>query len=153
MELMIGMIIGSIVVGMCYSGYSLILGQYGNYKKTKQQVNENMRLHTALSSDFKRSEQVEYREGQLLITLDSSVIGYNFSPALITRTDHEMTDTFHIEAKELKPGFLNNNAGSAIITGLSFNADILGETAPFYYSKNYSAAFFMQHSIQTKNGN
>lgn|GEM_PF-4911702 len=153
MELTIGMIIGSIVVGMCYSGYSLILRQYGDYKKTKQQLNEAMRLHTALSSDFTKCLQANYNEGQLLMTMDSSVINYNFSPAMITRADDETVDTFHLEAKDLKPALLDLTTEQTIIDAFSFNAGIFGEEAPFHYSKNYSSAFLVQHSIQATNGN
>jgi hypothetical protein len=152
MELIIGMIVGSIVVGMCYSAYSMIFRQYGDYKKIKQQVNEAMRLQTALSLDFTKCELVEYKQEQLGFTMDSCLVRYQFVQPLIIRSEREVSDTFHFEGTGARPGFLEpGNEG--IISSFSFEAVILGEKELFNYSKDYSAAFLMQHSKPATNGN
>lgn len=152
MELMIGMIIGSIVVGFCYSGYRVILKQYYDYKKTKSEVNETMQLATTLATDFAASEAIVYKDNMLIMSQDSAKKEYEFSERYIIRSINEIKDTFHFAPKELVPVFMDNTTDN-IIKDISFKAEIMGEVETFYYTKSYSAEFLMQHQKQEHNGN
>lgn len=155
MELMIGMIIGSIVVGFCYTGYRFIFRQYLDYKKVKEQVNEAMFLNTALTRDFSRSLFVEYKGNSLYIKSDSAQTEYKFTEQYILRNERDVSDTFHLAVKEIAPVFINRdeNTGAEIISGFSFSADVLGQQETFQFSKIYSAAFLMQHDKVQSHGN
>jgi len=155
MELMIGMIIGSIVVGFCYTGYRMIFRQYLDYKKVKEQVNEAMLMNTTLTTDFSHSVSVEYKDNALQVKSDSAQVEYVFSSDFILRNEHDVTDTFHLAATEIQPVFMNENEQEdvPVVSGFSFRAEVLGQQEIFRFGKLYSAAFLMQHDKRQYNGN
>jgi prepilin-type N-terminal cleavage/methylation domain-containing protein len=152
MELIIGMIIGSIVVGFCYTGYRMILKQYLDFKKTKTEIGETMQFNTALRNDFVNAQTISYNENHLVMLNDSSKIEYEFAETFILRDVKDVSDTFHLKPKEIQPVFLSEINENLIIQGFSFNAEILGEKEIFQYQKNYSADFLMQLSKKQDNG-
>lgn len=147
MELMIGMIIGSIVVGFCYMGYSIIWKQFIDFKKTKQEINNTIQFNEILMNDFSRSEKILFSDNQLAFHSDSSVIIYNFTETFILRSNNDNTDTFKFVTSELQPQYLEEikSVSTGIIKSFSFNAKILDNEEKFSFYKAYSASFLMNH--------
>jgi prepilin-type N-terminal cleavage/methylation domain-containing protein len=152
-ELIIGMIIGSIVVGSCYTGYSFVLKQYYNYKQTKDTINEAMLLHTLISTDFNNARILSYKENNLQVALDSVNIMYSFEDSFILRKESDVIDTFYLQPKAIHFSFLKENDLGNIIDELFFEVTIFDETKKFHYSKQYSSDILMKYSSNYNDGN
>lgn len=153
MELLIGMIIGSIVVGCCYFGYSIIWKQFGDYRNMKHEINAAMQLNEVLLNDFSRSQEITFSDNKLKMELDSSAITYEFNDSVIVRITPEAADTFHFATTELQSEFIGPGFSGGTVKSFSFSTGVLGEREIFNFDKTYSAAFFMNHQDKTEDGN
>jgi len=151
MELLIGMIIGSIVIALGYSTYAIIYKQYLAYKTIKKQVVETMQLNTLINEDMINSNVVTYNDGKLILNKKNGVLEYRFNASYVTRRQHELTDTFKLGAVNLLPEFFNNKESNtpSLLTNFTFDVIVLGDTEHFTFTKNYSAETLMNYEIKT----
>jgi hypothetical protein len=143
MELIIGMIVSSIVVGTCYSGYLITSKQYNKYEVLKEEVNNIWQLHTCLTTDIKRAESLTYTENHLTLKNDSLLLVYVFNDSCITRSVNETTDTFHFSPLEINPVFVDET-NSNLTKQFSFKISLFNEQQSLYYTKEYDAASLFQ---------
>jgi prepilin-type N-terminal cleavage/methylation domain-containing protein len=150
-ELLIGMIISSIVIGFGYAAYSLIYKQYLAYKHVKEKVVEITLLNHVLSTDMLNAEIISFNENTLsLVGTNQNSLQYLFQDTLIVRTENELTDTFNISALNVKTDFLFPDQ-AIFVKQFSFDADALGEKEHFTFTKNYSSETLMNYEPQVKN--
>lgn len=142
LELLIGMILSSIVIGFCYTGYSIIHKQYLNYNMIKRQNTSAIQLNSILNTDFVNAGYVMYDSDKLILNSESkSQLPYEFKENYILRSANGLTDTFMFSPVNIKPEYLKESSGLplAIISEFSFDAIILGELEHFHFIKEYSA--------------
>lgn len=137
MELLVGMIISSIVIGFGYSGYSLIYRQFLSFKKMKTETIQAAQFQFVFNTDLYNSEKVFFQEGKVDLRKKERIIQYQFGDSLVYRTNNNVTDTFNIKARELSAHYTLN--GQTLIDRLSFKARILNEEESFSFCKIYSA--------------
>jgi hypothetical protein len=152
-ELILGMVLSSIVVAFCYSGYSLIFERFMQFKKTKAKVNEIMQMNTTLLSDFSRANSIMYNNNQLSASCDSATFQYEFNEEYVLRKMNEVVDTFFLVPRDIKVKLLNEEPveESGLLKEFSFDAEVFGKNETFQYLKIYSAEVLIQN--QAKNGN
>jgi prepilin-type N-terminal cleavage/methylation domain-containing protein len=146
MELMIGMIVSSIVTGMCYSGYMLISRQYQDYHKLKEQVNESMQLYTVLANDIAKSRSVLYANEHLQLEGDSVSLNYFFTDDCILRNVNEITDTFRYAATDIQAVPVAEKGNAGLIQTFSFSVKMFDEATTFLYTKQYDAAALIKET-------
>jgi len=142
LELVIGMIIGSLVTGFCYSAYSIVSRQYISYKKTRKEITAAMDLNTLLSSDFLDAKSIRYTDNMLHIEKgNGSSPDYLFVDSAVIRTFITRSDTFYVKPVDIKSAFFNeeNNETTWLINEFSFNGNVVDESQHFHFYKKYSA--------------
>lgn len=155
-ELLIGMIVSGIVIGSCYTAYSLIYKQYESYRKIKNATVAAMQFNSMVNNDFIDAELITYKENTLVIKKVNNLLQYEFNDLFILRKENEVTDTFqlsplNIETKPITFNELNQaERTTTVISSFSFDAQILQETEHFTFSKNYSAETLMNYEIQSE---
>lgn len=141
LELLIGMIISSIVIGFGYAGYTLIYERYLNYNQTKKGIIDVIQLNSVLNNDFINAESAQFGTDKLILYYETAPRKeYDFKEKYILRKDGEQTDTFKLEAATIIAG--SGTGGEQIellVTELSFDAVIHQEKMHFHFVKNYSA--------------
>lgn len=154
MELLVGMIISSIVIGFCYMSYSIIYKQYKSYKILKLEIVETIQLNSILNTDFINAETVLFDNDKLILnSANRSQLQYDFNDNYILRKDGEVTDTFKLSATEILPGYLleSEQIPTSIVNNFSFDAKVLGEIEHFRFTKNYSAETMINNFVQQNN--
>jgi prepilin-type N-terminal cleavage/methylation domain-containing protein len=102
MEVIIGMVISSLVIGLAGSAFSLIQLQFRHYKKANDQLLEESMLDDVLRSDLQRCRNAIIENAERLILDDqSSPITYQFNPGAVIRSKQAHSDTFHIKTSGL----------------------------------------------------
>lgn len=150
-ELLIGMIISSIVIGFGYAAYSLIYKQYLGYKNVKERLVETAQLNQILSNDLLNAENISFDENTLsLLKKNPNILQYQFLDTLILRKENEVTDTFRISPVNIQTTFLLRD-NKTFLKQFSFDADALGEKEHFTFTKNYSAETLMNYEPLVKN--
>jgi len=152
MELLVGMVIGSIVIALGYSTYAIIYKQYSSYKTIKTKVVETMQLNTLMGRDFINSDIVTYGNNKLILNKPNSVLEYHFNDSFVTRKQHQLTDTFKLGAINILPKLINGIEGDypGLLTNFTFDVIVLGDTEHFTFAKNYSAETLMNYEIQVQ---
>lgn len=151
LELLIGMIISSIVIGFCYMSYSIIYNQYMSYKILKLEIVETIQFNSILNADFISAETILFNENILILnSTNRSQLQYDFKDSHILRKDGEVTDTFKLIATNILPQYLIESERSipTIVNNFSFDAKVLGEVEHFNFSKNYSAETMINNFVQ-----
>lgn len=142
LELLIGMILSSIVIGFCYTGYSIIHKQYLNYNIIKKQNTAAIQLNSILNTDFINTGYVMYDTDKLILNSKNKVqLQYEFKENYILRGANGLTDTFMFSPVNISPEYLKESESLpiSIINEFSFEAVILGELEHFHFIKEYSA--------------
>lgn len=150
LELLVGMIISSIVIGFCYMSYSIIYKQYLNYKILRKEIVETIQLNSILNTGFVNAETVEFNSNRLVFnSQNGSQLQYDFTNNFIIRKDREVIDTFKLAATNViaKDYMESEQSAMAIINDFAFDAKIAGETVHFHFTKNYSAEILVNNSI------
>lgn len=151
-ELLIGMIISTIVIGACYVSYSFIYEQYGSYRSIKNKTLEAMQFNSIVSIDFMDAELITYKENTLTLKKNGNPLQYEFNDLFILRKVNEVTDTFRLSPTDIQAKSIIKNEGNetVVINNFSFDAQILGETEHFTFAKKYDAETLMSYEIQSE---
>jgi len=153
MELLIGMIVRSIVIGFGYGAFALIYKQYASYKIVKIEIVEVAQLNSILSHDFEIAEMISYNESKLIIDRENNLpLVYNFNDSIILRTDNELIDTFKITPVNIVTNFIFKEQ-NAVVCNFSFEGKLLEETEQLTFEKRYSAETLMNYEVRYKTQN
>lgn len=150
MELLIGMIISTIVIGFCYMSYSLIYKQFMTYKAIKIELVEAMELNSVLNNDMGNSELILFDNNELtLVNEGKDALKYTFNETAVLRTAAAVVDTFKLKPINIVAHYLaNENNLSNVVLSFSFDTDVLGEQEHFQFSKLYDAEMIVSNAIQ-----
>ncbi|HEX8514820.1 MAG TPA: hypothetical protein VF868_01385 [Bacteroidia bacterium] len=154
LELTIGMMISSVIIGACYSGYIIVYKQFNSYRSVKQHMSEAVQFRNNLQNEFFMSANVSFKDHTLVFHLkDSDMLQYEFLDTLVLRKTASVVDTFNIATASIKSGFVFNNDSIPMefINFISFDAVILKETQHLSFAKEYSAESLINKSISLKN--
>jgi prepilin-type N-terminal cleavage/methylation domain-containing protein len=149
-ELLIGMIISALVISFAYTAYILMHRQFLKYKDNRKQITDTMTLNTILNNDFSGSQWVYYQEESLVFSTPGNTLEYIFGDSMMVRIAGEVSDTFHLSPQNVLINHIaepNDNSSLRLVNELSFTANVLGETEPFHFTKNYSAEAVIKSNI------
>ncbi|MGQ0827041.1 MAG: PilW family protein [Bacteroidota bacterium] len=153
MELLIGMIVSSIVIGFGYGTFFLIYKQYSSFKTVKIELVDVAQLNSILNHDFAIAEMIAFNENKLIIDRKNNLpLVYNFNDSIILRTDNELVDTFKIVSENIVTNFVFKEQ-NAVVTGFAFEAKVLNETEQLTFEKHYSSETLMNYEVRYKNQN
>lgn len=138
MELIIGMVVGSVVMGVCYSAFMMTEVQFSDYNSKRKEVNTIMELNTIISNDFFNYREAYFANNTVLLLCDTSKLEYEFSSTCILRKKNNVTDTFNIAASDVSVNYFSEEKES-LIDELSFSAKVLGTNEKFHFSKIYGS--------------
>lgn len=156
LELLIGMIISSIVIGFCYAGYSIIYKQYISYNVIKRQNTAAMELNSILNTDIINAASITFDTDKLILNSEEKIkLLYEFKENYILRKDNEVTDTFMLASVNVSPLYFNESGTLlvAIIKEFSFDVDLFGEQEHFRFTKEYSAETMVNLQIENPGTN
>ena len=153
LELLIGMILSSIVIGFCYTSYSIIHKQYLNYNTIKRQNTAAIQLNSILNTDFINAEYIMYDTDKLIFNSENKVhLHYEFKENYILRVDNGLTDTFMFAPLNIITGYLKESTklSLAMADEFSFGAIIHGELEHFHFIKEYSAETMIRLQMENQ---
>ncbi|MGX5689530.1 hypothetical protein [Arcticibacter tournemirensis] len=141
LEVTIAMLLAGITIGIAYTAYTVVGRSYSEYDLKNKKVAEFVLLNKLLKKDIAESEKaVRLGEG---ISLEGArgTIQYAFSPAFITRNQHELqTDTFYVKNSNLLMTFEDKPTEEGKLADkISFTAELEGSAISMAFTKQYSS--------------
>jgi prepilin-type N-terminal cleavage/methylation domain-containing protein len=149
MELLVGMIVSSIVIGFGYSAGTVIYRQFLSYKKAKMEILMTAQFMNVFGNDWYHADVVVVVNDGIEVGTSSKLIRYEFKDTIMLRKTEEICDTFNLACKDLRIAMLS--PGESLISAVSFESGVLGEEAQFEFSKKYSAATLLEQEILNEN--
>lgn len=144
MELIIVMGISTVVIAIAYTGYTMFYKQYLSFKKNADKISEVSLFDRLLVSDFSKSKYVIKKSDAVECVYRDKVIRYIWKDQYILRYDHNLLDTFKIEAGNLNILFQNKAAEENMLADkIMFESGKENNIRRFYYSKIYGADILM----------
>jgi len=150
LELTLAMLISAVVLGIAYSGYSLVSKSYSRYQNRNEKLATLARLDELLKKDFYKADYIGLDSSGIRFVKDSILLsGYSLIPhGLIRRSG--IIDSFKVEIPDFISSFegdiLNRNIipiglnkEDARIDELSIKLIFESDTIPFHYLKKYSS--------------
>jgi hypothetical protein len=139
-ELVIGMLLSAVVIGMVYSGYGIIVKIYDNHLITSRSQSELMVLDATLQRDFDKAVtvQADGQKIQLMDSLGSPAVSYLVSENQLIRNS-SLADTFKLDQLTVSLGFESAKVQGGLVDELNmefyFGENVQGITI----TKRYSA--------------
>lgn len=137
-ELLIGMVISSIVIGIAYYGYSAVNEQLHRYQKIKFEMTELLQLKSNLESEFFEAETVTLEEKRLLF-LGKDTLEYLFDDSLIYRKSNDVLDTFRVNTNNISISSIDGSKTGELVNEFSFDASMFEQTQRLSFFKDYGA--------------
>lgn len=137
-ELIIGMIVGSIVMGICYSAFSMTSLQFLDYSSKREVVNDLMQFNSVFSNDFVNSKEAYFINNDLTLFNTESKLKYHFDTNYVLRKADLVIDTFNVTSSNITINYCSETKKD-LINAFSFNLIVLGENQSMSYAKIYGA--------------
>lgn len=139
-ELVLGMLLATIVIGMAYYASSIFMRLQQGYSKTNQLQAELVLFKKVISRDVERAAEVELGAGELLLkgTKGELLLSYEMGKDQVLRRALS-ADTFKLKDISLQGSFEGQLQESGLTDRLVFSFSHAGEQALFQVRKHYSA--------------
>jgi type II secretory pathway component PulJ len=142
MEVTVAMLLSALTITICYSAYGIVGSYFKTFQGKNELANEVLALRHALDRDMERSDYILQTTEGFEFLLDSTSITYTFSDKAICRRLNELhTDTFRLEASELKSFFESEEImATDTIDQINFKLALTKDVAvSIQANKHYSA--------------
>nr|WP_121273812.1 hypothetical protein [Pedobacter schmidteae] len=140
-ELVLGMLLAAIVIGMAYYASSIFIRLFDGYSKINSAQSELVLFKKVLSKDVERAAEVRLLDNELLLKDEagSLMLSYEMGPDWVLRKGM-LVDTFKLDSVLLKGTFEGRVSESGLTDALVFS--LLQEKEPclIEVNKHYSAA-------------
>jgi prepilin-type N-terminal cleavage/methylation domain-containing protein len=151
MEMLIGLAISAILIGIVYSTYLIVGNTYSAQRAQNALVLQTDQLNTLLYNDFNQSDAVfQAAEDHLVFEQadGSPAKSYHFAETYIIRKTNELQgDTFRLAALNI----LSETFPNRLVKSLQFEVDFLGTPVLQHFSKTYSADVLMKMDHEHSN--
>lgn len=148
MEMLVAMIIGGIVVGICYFCYDVIYKQYHQYKTMNEKIVEASVLNGVLGKDFLQAKFITKEGNGISVVSKEPPIHYMFDQEYLVRKADETRDTFFVASFQLQLKFQNDvqDMEEGLVDELSFTTTFFEEKeeSVFHFKKIYGADVLME---------
>jgi len=156
MELLIGMLVSSIVIGMCYFSITAYGKQFLLYKKNKVNLWNIIQFQSVISENCFATNGVSYSNGKLEIDdYKNQKWNYYFYDSLVIREHNSIIDSFYFKIKNVVASDLLNsiNYDNNIIEGIEIQTLLAGESYDFFIESNCANESFVKKEILNLNKN
>ncbi|SMD08464.1 prepilin-type N-terminal cleavage/methylation domain-containing protein [Pedobacter africanus] len=139
-ELVLGMLLAAIVIGMAYYASSIFMRIYDSYSKGSYAQSELVLFKKVVSKDVERAARLDVRNDELLLKdpQGETVLSYTFASEYALRRGAAV-DTFKLDNLQVRSSFEGNVQESGLTDLLVFSFRYAGEPAVFTVRKQYSA--------------
>jgi type II secretory pathway pseudopilin PulG len=151
LEVSLGMVLMSFVIGFAYSALSIIQQNAHNHGTVQMQLLELNRFYALFKRDFDDSKEARLSTQTVdILKPDGRTIRYVFDELEPLRIDGAAADTFRFETEEMaclfnrEPQFLNGQ----LIDEFRLTAYVEEEPYYYHFHKSYAADLLLQ--IQAK---
>jgi prepilin-type N-terminal cleavage/methylation domain-containing protein len=104
MELTVAMLIASIVIGMTYTIYTIVVGSYRSFHTKNNETAMVIRLDELLKKDFAHADLIRKEEQGISCKSADQLVTYALGPGLIVRTAGAI-DTFKVNVQDITTAF------------------------------------------------
>lgn len=144
-ELVLGMLLATIVIGMAYYASSIFMRLYQGYSKTNQVQAELVLFKKVMAKDVERAAVLELSEGELLLKGPKAelLLSYETGNDWVLRRALS-ADTFKLKDVRVQGSFEGQVQESGLTDLLVFSFSHADEPALFQVKKQYSAVELFQ---------
>ncbi len=142
MEVIIGMMLSAILVGITLAAYSVFAGAYRSYQLKNNEIGQVLSVDELLRRDFRRCNLAMIDHGGVFFRTEKDSIRYEFNEKNIIRIS-SVRDTFKIESDDLSASFEQAPATGIKpeqIDELEVGLFYQKQKTIFHYHKYYSSA-------------
>lgn len=139
-ELVLGMLLAAIVIGMAYYASTIFMRIYESYSKSSYAQSELILFKKVLSKDVERATVINFMNDELLLKgqEDELLLSYTFSRQYALRRG-AVVDTFKLQGLQARAGFEGTPQESGVADVLVLSFIYEGIPAAFMVRKHYSA--------------
>ena len=139
-ELVLGMLLAAIVIGMAYYASSIFMRIYGSYSQGSYAQSELVLFKKVISKDVERAARVDFLNDELLLKDQQGdlILSYAFSSAYALRRGAAI-DTFKLDNLRVKGTFEGALQESGLTDVLVFNFSYADAPVTFLVRKHYAA--------------
>lgn len=144
MELVIGLLISSIVVGMVYYGLFVFNRQWISYQKKSAGETDFLLFKSTLGRDIEEAAVITDtldKKGINIITKDDVRLGYRTGDGYIVRMSGEALDTFYNKVAITDVQYVSDSV--PLVKKISLHLLVDGEIVPLSYYKEYASSELM----------
>ena len=146
MEVTITMLLSTIVIGITYTVFSIIIRSYHSYSIKHEELASVLRLDELLQKDFDRAEIIMKDTDGIALRNSTHLTRYRFYGDYALRIGIAV-DTFKVKSDSVITSFESeviNSAGTTVeqnrLDELDIQFTLQKEKIPYYYHKIYSSA-------------
>jgi hypothetical protein len=140
-ELILGMLLSAIVIGVVYSAWFLFSRVYQGYIDTGSSQSEIIAFRKVLAADMDKASLLKVADNELVL-LDSAgaeQLRYLVIDGGVLRKHTAVLDTFPLEQVVLQPAFEYGEVRDSLADQLTFSFFFKGEPLSISLSKSYSS--------------
>jgi type II secretory pathway component PulJ len=145
MEVTIVMLIASVVIGMAYTVYSIVVRSHGAFKTKNDHMAVIIRLDELLKKDFAHADLILKNQSGIVLTSPGQLINYEIGPNYIIRTNG-IIDTFKVKTQQVTATFeeqpvteISTEQEQNRIDDIELSLLFENEKIPYHYHKQYSS--------------
>lgn len=152
MELIVGMVISTLLIGICFMAYTTLLKQFSNFKESNVTIQEITLTHYLLNKDTDKAQKIYLgHENILVFELETQPpIRYKFEKNFILRESNAVTDTLSISVSNVDITLLDQQLSrtqDALVSGITVSLGEGDSQLEINISKEYDAAQIITQQI------
>jgi len=139
-ELVLGMLLGAIVIGMAYYAGFIFIRIYGGYSKINLAQSELALFKKALTADVNGAVVVNWADDELILKGEDAgpSLTYVFTKDYALRKS-AVVDTFKVQDLFVQHHFEGQEVTDGVVDALLLSFDYAGEPVSFLVRKDYTA--------------
>jgi prepilin-type N-terminal cleavage/methylation domain-containing protein len=157
MEVTVAMLISSLVIGITYAVYTIVVGSYSAYQLKSTRLAVLIRLDELLKKDFSQADLILEDQNSWVFKSAGQRVTYQLAPGYLVRIS-SITDTFKVSLQNRTASFETQPVTETAATEeeqrmdeLQLNLVAENENITYHYHKQYSAVNLMQRKFHALN--
>jgi hypothetical protein len=152
-EVLFNMILITIVISCGYLGYEYAFSDMNLFDKANNKMQDYVQFTNALTMDKEKCTQILNSDNEITFMSDKKEqnVLYKFMEDKVIRNKDASADTFHIEVRDHKNFYEQNEITDGLTDRIEIRAECSGKQLYFQVTKNYDA--YTKMSLTEKNGN
>ena len=151
------MLIASVVIGMAYTVYAIVVQSHGAFKTKNDSMAVVIRLDELLKKDFAHADLILKDRNGIVLTGRGQQVNYEIGPNYIVRTSG-IIDTFKVNTQQVTATFeeqpvteISTEQEQNRIDDIELSLLFENEKIPYHYHIQYSSANLIQRKANAIN--